>query len=89
MLAMEFDELTSNKMKQGEFTDGYRLSTLSFDTIKVQLQALGLVTTNREIPDEKKTETNRWRLTDKGRNRMYQILALKKTKFPKIEDCGT
>lgn len=78
MLAMEFAERTSSKKQQDEFADGYRLSALSFDTIKVQLQALGLVTINREIPDEKKTETNRWRLTDKGRNRMYQILALKK-----------
>lgn len=75
------------KLKEEEFIAGFKVESFSFDTIKVQLQALGLVIINKEIPNEsqerdrwgeRRKEVIRWRLTDKGRNRMYQILALRK-----------
>lgn len=85
MLENGFYEQKNNeklKLEPGEFFDGFKISSLSFDIIKVQLQALGLITINKEIPDEGKSEINRWRLTDKGRNKMYQILALRRTLTP-------
>lgn len=90
LLEVEFGDIVNSglNLKKGEFVSGYKVTSFSFDTIKVQLQALGLVIVNKEIPDdlkndqerwrERSKEVIRWRLTDKGRNRMYQILALRK-----------
>lgn len=89
LLKQEFGETAGRKLGKGEYVDGFKLSPLAFDAIKVQLQALGLVTVAKEIPDERKgrekevlysnsKEVVRWRLTEQGRHRMYQILALRK-----------
>ena len=89
LLEVKFGDIMNSglNLKKGEFVSGCKITSFSFDTIKVQLQALGLVIINKEMPTESKEENRwgerrkeviRWRLTDKGRNRMYQILALKK-----------
>ena len=89
LLGVEFFEAVNSELtlKKGKFIAGFKISSFSFDTIKVQLQALGLVIVNKEMLEEKNDrdrwrerskEIIRWRLTDKGRNRMYQILALRK-----------
>lgn len=81
ILEQELSDKMKKGLKHGEFCDGFKISALSFDVIKLQLQALGLVTVNKEIPDGRATAIKRWRLTDKGRNRMYQLLALKKHSY--------
>ena len=88
LLKVECEASIAVKLKQGEYLDGFKLMSLSFDVIKVQLQALGLITINREILDagnvsnskenNSKTVTPVWRLTDRGSRRMYEILAIKK-----------
>lgn len=87
LLEAELSEIGDGQLEDGEFVSGFKISPFSFDAIKVQLQALGLVIINKEMPrkdegqshwGEYRKEVIRWRLTDKGRNRMYQILALRK-----------
>lgn len=87
LVEAEVGEIGDGKLGNGEFVSGFKISSPSFDAIKVQLQALGLVTINKEMPSEikvndwrggRRKEIIRWRLTDKGQNRMYNILALRK-----------
>ena len=88
LLEVTFGEnIGHDNLRKGEFVAGFKMESFSFDAIKVQLQALGLVIINKEMPSEsqerdrwgeRRKEIIRWRLTDKGRNRMYQILALRK-----------
>ena len=89
LLEIEFSETVNSglTLEKGKFIAGFKMTSFSFDTIKVQLQALGLVIVNKEMLEEKNDqerwrerskEVIRWRLTDKGRNRMYSILALRK-----------
>lgn len=66
-------------LKEGQFLEKPVITDGSFNIIRTQLLALGLVIVGKEQRGEKQTNVHLWRLTAKGEARMFQILARKKS----------
>jgi hypothetical protein len=80
LLTDRFPEPTD--MKEGEWISGVTLTKESFNTVKIQFLALGLITVGKEEIEKeygkKGTTGILWRLTEAGTVKMTHTLAVKK-----------
>lgn len=66
--------------KSGDFVSESNIESMCFDKIKVQFEALRLLTARREEIGKNKAKLIKWHLTDWGRQRMVEIMAVRSTK---------
>lgn len=66
--------------ENGDFISDCTIETICFEKIKVQFEALRLLIVQREESGKKGSRLVKWHLTDRGRQRMVELLAVRSAK---------
>ncbi|MBR3923606.1 MAG: hypothetical protein IKJ45_10860, partial [Kiritimatiellae bacterium] len=66
--------------EEGDFISDYTIETICFEKIKVQFEALRLLIVQSEESGKNGSRLVKWHLTDRGRQRMVELLAVRSTK---------
>ncbi len=77
-LVAESLQVPEGLVKKGDLVSGITLCAESYDAIKVQLMALHLVTVSKERDEGRAHSVMLWRLTELGRRRLFESLAIRK-----------